>query len=415
MEANGIYQPNTEKAYMLDMPIGGGGFTGKDLLNQPGNYYNTLDKITQAKAQYGDNSPQVKALQGELAKIRATDVAQAPGPLGQYFDALHKQDLATYGDQTFRGKLNPTEKQAYDAFNDLKASRDYKARTALEQQAAEANKGKDAPKGSAEHNAYTDFYKKNGDELTRLNNIVNGAEQSIVDRFGVNPKELSNRAAVAAGYAPSYADTTIQGQKPVGGVPSTPNTSSNNYPYVPRSGNTYPQGNYGSSGRGGSSGGSSTSTRQAGNDFYNLYNGLTDKGEKAAVRQALDRVGVNPLGQKGVDTQTFTRALAVAESALRTKRAADLIDSGRRTSSNQASQGGSRALSLAELSALMQRTTGIGPAAADRGMLGGGSSAPAPARTFSLPNPGSATGSTKTPAGYFVGRDGKLHKSTIAA
>jgi hypothetical protein len=422
MEAKGIYQPNTEKAYMLDMPIGTGGFTGKDLLNQPGNYYNTLDKITAAKAQYGDNSPQVKALQGELAKIRATDVAQAPGPLGQYFDALHKQDLATYGDQTFRGKLNPQEQNAYDAFNNLKASADYKARTALEQQAAEANKGKDAPKGSAEHNAYTDFYKRNGDELTRLNNIVNGAEQSIVDRFGVNPKELSNRAAVAAGYAPSYADTTIGGQKPIGGVPSTSNNSNANTSNArSTSSNIRASGTSSrTSSRGGTSsstGGTAAATRQAGNDFFDLYKSVTDKGEKAAVLRAFDKAGITPF-DKGTTAQEYRAALTVAQEALRTKRAADLIDAAgsRQRAAGSTQQGGTRALSLAELSQLMERTTGIGPAAADRGMLGGGYSASsATPRTFSLPNPGSATGSTKAPAGYYYDKSGRLQKSKFAA
>jgi hypothetical protein len=141
---------------------------------------------------------------------------------------------------------------------------------------------------------------------------------------------------------------------------------------------------------------------------------VTDKGDKAAVLRAFDKAGITPF-DKGTTAQEYRAALTVAQDALRTKRAADLIDAAgsRQRAAGGTQQGGTRALSLAELSALMQRTTGIGPAAADRGMLGGGYSAPAPARTFSLPNPGSASGGV--PSGYYRGKDGVVRKSKFAA
>jgi hypothetical protein len=402
MEQKGIYAPKTEKAFMLDMPIGAGGFTGKDLLNQPGNYYNTLDKITAAKAQYGDNSPQVKALLGELGKIRAADVAQAPGPLGQYFDTLRKDDLAKFGDQTFRGKLNPQEQNAYDAFNDLRNSADYKRYTQLE--AAQAAAG---PFGSAGEKAW---YAANKAELARAKGIVDAAEKSIVDRFGVNPKELANRAAVAAGRGPTYTNTAIGSATSGAGSSTSPGPSS------PAS---LPRGNTGTGGRSASSSGSRTATgsgntqatRQAGNDFFDFYKGVTDRGDKAAVLRAFDKAGITPF-DKGTTAQEYRRALSVAQDALRTKRAADLIDAGRRTGGNTSTQN-VRALSLAELSALMERTTGIGPG----GGLPGGSNATAAIRAITPPQATSGLpgGSNKAPAGFFVGRDGTLRKSRFAA
>jgi hypothetical protein len=435
METKGIYAPKDAKGYMLDMPIGAGGFTAKDLLNQPGNYYNTLDKITAAKAQYGANSPQVRALEGELAKIRAADVAQSPGALGPYFDTLKQDSLAKYGDQTFRGTLKPNEQNAYDAFNDLRGSADYRRYEQLVSDEYAAG-----PFGSAGEKAW---YNANKDELNRLKGIVTGAEQSIVDRYGVNPKELANRAAVAAGRAPTYTNTDISTSTATSGT-SNPNSNAGNKTSAPTSQNrpatssrapsygtasgrgsgSSPRGNTGTSARSASSSGSRTATgsgsQQAGNSFFDFYRTITDKGEKAAVLNALDRAGVNPIGQKGVGAQTFTRALAVAQDALTAKRAANLVDAGRRaysTPSSGTQTQGARALSLAELSALMERTTGIGPAQADRGMLGGGLPggsnrlAPSPIKS-NLPG---VAAQPKAPAGYYYDHSGRLQKSKFAA
>jgi len=200
-EAKGIYQPKDEKGYMLDMEIGPNGFLARDLLSQPGNYFDTLNKIDAAKAQFGDKSDQVRALQGELSRIRAADVAQAPGALGPYFDALAKASQANspYGKQYASWSQN--QKDAYDAFNSLRDSADYHAWSAL-QAAQRASGGYGTPEEKA-------WYAAHRGELDRLTTIVHNAEQSIVDRFGINPKVIANQMDAALGKPNTYTNTDI--------------------------------------------------------------------------------------------------------------------------------------------------------------------------------------------------------------
>ncbi len=66
---------------------------------------------------------------------------------------------------------------------------------------------------------------------------------------------------------------------------------------------------------GGTASGSNTST-QAGNDFFAFYRTLTDSRDKAAVLAALDKAGINPIGQRGVTAAQFRQALDVAKRAL---------------------------------------------------------------------------------------------------
>jgi hypothetical protein len=173
-----------------------------------------------------------------------------------------------------------------------------------------------------------------------------------------------------------------------------------------------PRGNTGASGRsasssgggrsGGTSGASSSTgsgnTRQAGDAFYAFEQSITDKGEKAALFRALDAAGVNPIGQKGVDAQTFKRALDVATRAVIEERLFGRASQQRTTDSTP--QGMTRAQAEAAISAVER-----------------GSSLPG--RATATPTTSSARtnlpGSSSVPAGFFRGRDGKLHKSTIAA
>lgn len=398
LEQKGIYAPKDAKGYMLDMPIGAGGFTAKDLLNQPGNYYDTLTKIDAAKQRYGANSPQVRALEGELSKIRALDVAQSPGSLGPYFDTLHKESVAKYGDTSFRGTLRPNEQNAYDAFNDLRGSADYRRYSELK--AAEAN----AYAGSKQEGAA--WYKANVNELNRVTGIVAAAEQSIVDRFGVNPKELANRAAVAAGRGPTYTSTAIGTS---GTNTASPSTSAANPSYGAPT-------NRAPSGVGTRAGGSTNAARgtsasgnaQAANDFYDFYRTITDRTEKAAVLRALDKAGINPIGQKNVDARTYERALTVAQTALDAKRATPATTTARATGGGQPSVGMTRAQVEAAFAAI-ERAAGLPGGGGTRTPPGAqpqGATA-APVSTF--------PGGGGVPKGYYVDKSGAVHKSKFPA
>jgi hypothetical protein len=348
-------------------------FTLGDLLKQSGLYDAKGAQNAAIKAELSRTNPIAAAY---LAKEDAAYRASNPSP-----------------QSGFRATLAPNEQDAYDAFNDLRGSADYKRLSQLESEQAAAGPYKSAGEAA--------WYKANGTELNRLKAIRDAAEQSIVDRFGVNPKELANKAAVAAGKSPTYTSTAIGSSA----TPTATSGTSNRSTSLPR-GNTGASGRSASSSGGGRSGGTSGAssstgsgnTRQAGDAFYAFEQSITDKGEKAALFRALDAAGVNPIGQKGVDAQTFKRALDVATRAVIEERLFGRASQQRTTDSTP--QGMTRAQAEAAISAVER-----------------GSSLPG--RATATPTTSSARtnlpGSSSVPAGFFRGRDGKLHKSTIAA
>lgn len=109
---------------------------------------------------------------------------------------------------------------------------------------------------------------------------------------------------------------------------------------------------------------------------------------------ALDKAGINPIGQKNVDADTYRKALDVAKRALTERQLF-----GRETrstlpgASSTNRQGMTKAEALAAIDAI-ERAGGGAPA---RSNLPGASSTP------------------KAPAGYYYDRSGRLQKSKYAA
>lgn len=146
---------------------------------------------------------------------------------------------------------------------------------------------------------------------------------------------------------------------------------------------------------------SGSESRQAGNDFYDFYKGITDKGEKAAILSAFDRAGLTPF-EKGTTAEQYRKALEVARDALLTDRARKAIDR-----SPSASGAAGRGMTAGQALAEIARITG--------GMPGGSREAtPTPVRapqtSGSMPG-----GSPKAPAGYYYDHAGTLRKSKLAA
>jgi hypothetical protein len=205
--------------------------------------------------------------------------------------------VAKYGDTSFRGTLKPNEQTAYDAFNDLKASADYKKRNDM---------AGSIPNKDSDPQGYKDWWKKNGEEYTRLETVIYGAEKSILDRTGVNPKELGNRAAQAAGYAPTYANTALTEPKPWNSpAPSTGNNATSAGSGSKAPGSKSGSG-YGGSGRGSGAGGSSAGSQKAGDDFFTAYRELSPT-DKRLVRGDKDVAAVLTSGKH--TEQQYVRAL----------------------------------------------------------------------------------------------------------
>jgi len=276
-------------------------FYASDLLGQAGNYYKTLDAITAAK-NAGDKPLEARLI-GELARIQAADIAQVPG-LAPFFAAGNAKAEAAriaaeaktpYG-MTYNGWTQP-QKDAFDAFNNLRASPDYRRYQELETQSA--NAGYNTPEEKA-------WYAANKDEFNRLKGVVAAAEASIQTRFGANPKELANQIALAEGKPAPYKDTKLT--QPPGSTTATTGTGGGASTY-----RNYPSRSSGSS-RGTSTRSSGTSSGADGNAFFDFYRSLTDKGEKAAVLRAFDNAGISPL-DKGASAATYRQALAIGQRA----------------------------------------------------------------------------------------------------
>lgn len=280
------------------------GFSTYDLIHQPGNVIDLERQYAQAKAA-GASKEALKAIGDRINDAQTKDIAQFPGTKA-YFDMQDAARGYVKGEPSPYAGWTQNQKDAHDAFTNLVASVDYQRLKALEDQQAASGPYKSAGELA--------WYKANRVELTNLQNIRNAAEQSIVDRFGVNPKDLANQVAIAAGRAAPYADTTIKGQttqtgpggsSSTGGSPRSPRTSSGSY-------------GSGSSGKSSGSGNTSTSANQAGTQFFDLYRSLTTQ-EKAIVHEALRASGANVIGQKGTTAAQFERALTVAQDALAKK------------------------------------------------------------------------------------------------
>jgi hypothetical protein len=341
----------------------------------------TLGDLLKQSGLYDAKGAANKAIKDEL--IRTEPIAAA---------YLAKEDAAYRASNPtaqsgFRTTLAPNEQSAYDAFNDLRGSADYKRLSQLESEQAAAGPYKSAGEAA--------WYKANGAELNRLKAIRDAAEQSIVDRYGVNPKELANKAAVAAGKSPTYTSTAI-------GSSATPTATSgtSSQPYTTRNNRTSSYGTSGgtrSTSSGSRASGAGGSSAAAGNDFYDFYKGVTDKGEKAAILRAFDAAGVDPFA-KGTTADEYRKALDVARRALIEDKLFGRASQQRTTGSTP--QGMTRAQAEAAISAV-ERGSGL------------------PGRATATPTTSSTRtnlpGSSSVPAGYFRGRDGKLHKSTIAA
>jgi hypothetical protein len=231
--------------------------------------------------------------------------------------------------------------------------------------------------------AYDSGDKKRGYELSlAINDVIGriGAQHPEVRAYldtlkngGVTSPASTTAPSPSTSSQSANGDSSNTGRNtgsPAGGQSYSPRSSSN------RSGTG---GGSGSASRQGSgSPASNTNTRQAGNDFFDFYKGITDRREKAAVLDALDRagIGMDALTGKGVGAEQYRRALAVARDALYTKRAADILDSAGSTQHS----GMTRAQAEYAI-AQMDRQAGI-PQAAAR------TSAPATKKTYAVPYPG---------------------------
>jgi hypothetical protein len=336
----------------------------------------TLGDLLKQSGLYDAKGAQNAAIKAELSRTNPIAAAYLAKE-----DAAYRAANPT-AQSGFRATLAPNEADAFDAFNDLRGSADYKRLSQLESEQAAAGPYKSAGEAA--------WYKANGTELNRLKAIRDAAEQSIVDRFGVNPKELANKAAVAAGKSPTYTSTAIGSSATptatsgtsTGSKTSAPTSSGN------RTTSTRTSQTSGSAGSRTGSSGSRTSTgggssQQAGDNFYAFEKSITDKGEKAAL---------------------FKRALDVATRAVIEERLFGRASQQRTTGS--APQGMTRAQAEAAISAI-ERGGGLPGGSNVKGAI---SAINPPQATSGLPG-----GSNKAPAGFFYGRDGKLRKSQFAA
>jgi hypothetical protein len=378
----------------------------------------TLNDLFVQSGLYSTKGAQNQAIKDELIRTNPIAAAylQAEDAAYRAANPLPKGEASVYAGWT------QNQKDAWDAFNNLRSSADYKRYDELV--AAETAAG---PFGSPAEKAW---YAANATELNRLKGVIAQAEQDIVNRTGVNPKQVANEMQTALGKPATYADTTLTKPPSTGtgtsGTSSQKGGSSYKTPYTSKTSSyrPYTTSKSGSSARGGGSGSTGSSAAStAGNDFFDFYRTLTDKADKAAVLNALDKAGVNPIGQKGVTAETFTQALSVAKKALAdhqlfgsTTGAKSTTAPTSTTSTNTPTSSNRVGMTKAEALAAMDAIE-----AAYRARTGGGGLPTAPTK----PTPLAQTGGTglptigttpKAPAGYYYNKTtGALTKSKFAA
>jgi hypothetical protein len=305
--------------------------TVKELLARPGNYNETIGKAVAAQDagdkdlaqrlfdaadQMKHQSPEVTDYFNALATagqrddkkrldLRRDDALLANPATAQETGFAPRNQDSVKDDRLYFDQWNQKQRDAYDAFNDLRASKDYKARTALEN--AIPDKATD-PKG------YSAWFKEHGEELYRLNLTVYQAEQAILSKTGDNPKQIANEMAQAKGYAPTYADTTIKAPTPFVEYPTTATSTKPSSGARGTSGTTRASSRSYSPPRGSGAGGSAAGAKTAGDDFFTAYRDLTPT-EKQLVRKDKEVAAVLVSGVKHTEQQ-YTAALERLKSTI---------------------------------------------------------------------------------------------------